>query len=150
MRSLTGWYLVNKYLLEDFNISLNEYNILIGEFGKPYINSSTHFNISHSNNIVCAIISDKECGIDVEKVREISSKDSLCKRFGYEEMTDKEFIKEWTKRESFGKMTGKGVFCSDIDETLISSRELFDSNKDKYYLSYSSKEKKIELIEGVI
>lgn len=148
LRSLTGWYLIDKYLCDDFKIQLSEYDILLNEFNKPYINSNIHFNISHSHNIVCAVISNNCCGIDIELVREVNNKELLCKRFGYSSLSDDEFIKEWTKKESIGKMTGDGVFSKSQEKIKGSNTntiELFDNEGHKYYLSYSFSDMSFDL-----
>ena len=56
-----------KYALNDNNIF--DYSISYNEYGKPYLNNNLYFNISNSNNITACIISDKEIGLDIEKIK---------------------------------------------------------------------------------
>ena len=53
-------YLLLKQVLGDVDYQ-------IGENGKPYLNNSSyHFNISHSNNLVCLVVSEEPIGVDIE------------------------------------------------------------------------------------
>ena len=44
--------------------------IIYTEFGAPKINNGKHLSISHSNELVAVVISDKKSGIDIEKISE--------------------------------------------------------------------------------
>ena len=67
--SIIGEILLHN-LLEKENIKYEEQQFIINEYGKPYINNKRlFFNISHSYDYVITIISDKEIGIDIEKIR---------------------------------------------------------------------------------
>ena len=44
--------------------------IIYNEFGAPELNNGKHLSISHSNELVTVIISDKKSGIDIEKISE--------------------------------------------------------------------------------
>ena len=57
-------------LLSKKNISYNSLEYYNNEYGKPYLkNNNLFFNISHSFDYVITIISNKEIGIDIEKIR---------------------------------------------------------------------------------
>jgi phosphopantetheinyl transferase len=69
------------------------------------------FNISHCKNYVVFVISDNECGIDIEEKREV--KESLI-NYAFSE-SDKELIKKpedfflmWTLKEAIAKAEGSG------------------------------------------
>ena len=44
--------------------------IIYNEFGAPELDNGKHISISHSNELVTVIISDKKSGIDIEKISE--------------------------------------------------------------------------------
>lgn len=82
--SVAGEKLVKEYIGKSLNISPEALLILTDKNGKPYIeNCPIHFNISHCENILAYAFSDKEIGIDIEKIRPISL--SVAKRFFSEE-----------------------------------------------------------------
>lgn len=96
-----------------------EYEIERTPLGKPYIkDSDLHFSISHTEGLVCCVVSDVECGIDCEKVVEKENIKEFCDRFfvlgeidvmkkcGYK---NEEFFKIWTCKEAIGKKLGLGV-----------------------------------------
>lgn len=60
-------------LLNDKIIDLHIKNKLLefskNKYNKTYLkDNNSHYNISHSERIVCCCISDNEVGIDVEKI----------------------------------------------------------------------------------
>ena len=58
--------LLNKY----YYISYFDINIKYNKYNKPYTDNIC-FNISHSNDYACAVVSDKNVGIDIEFIREV-------------------------------------------------------------------------------
>lgn len=93
--------------------------------GKPYLTDRTdvHFNISHSRNYAVCAVSDRPVGIDIEFIREIDIR--VIKRF-LKNCTPENAVSEWTKRESFGKMTGIGIGDDRYDEIPHIFREYRD------------------------
>ena len=87
-------------------------SLIYNEYGKPYFeNSNLFFNMSSSGCYTVLAISNKEVGVDIERITMNDSViDSIC--------TDEEkkiiknaddFTIMWTKKESYVKMTGKGL-----------------------------------------
>ena len=66
--SLGAGMLLDKALKD---IGIDDYDIELDEHEKPRIKGmgDVFFNISHSGEVVCLGISDKEIGVDIEKVR---------------------------------------------------------------------------------
>ncbi len=62
-------------------IEAQKLDIRIGPYGKPYVfnRSGIEFNVSHSVEYVACIVSDKPCGIDIEKIDKWDL--SMAKRF---------------------------------------------------------------------
>ncbi|HCQ29249.1 MAG TPA: hypothetical protein DIU39_03120 [Flavobacteriales bacterium] len=43
-------------------------DIIKDENGKPYLTNNKHLSVSHSENMACVVFSDKNCGVDIEKI----------------------------------------------------------------------------------
>ncbi len=82
--SVAGEMLVKRYIGNALNIAPEDLQIIEDENGKPYIpDCEYHFNISHCENTLVYAFSNKEIGIDIEKIRPISL--SVLKKFFSEE-----------------------------------------------------------------
>ena len=88
------------------------------EHGKPSIvgHPEIHFNLSHCRSVAACVVSSRPVGIDVEDVREF--KDSLARYVLNDEeyamvsassQPALEFIRLWTMKESYLKLTGDGI-----------------------------------------
>lgn len=100
-------------------------------YGKPYLidHPDIHFNISHSVDMAICVISDKEIGCDIEKIRKYDSDVALrCfseKEMRYiEESKDKDFAftRIWAMKESFLKAIGTGL-RDDMNEVSVISED---------------------------
>ncbi len=127
-RSVAGDMLIKSYINKTAGTPVEDIIMVYDANGKPYIkNSSIHFNISHSGNMVVCAVNDKPIGIDVENIRPINLKPAL-KVFnekelkylfpsgipGHFEITDdealiKRFFELWTLKEAFVKYSGIGI-----------------------------------------
>ncbi|MBR5438352.1 MAG: 4'-phosphopantetheinyl transferase superfamily protein [Clostridia bacterium] len=109
-RALLGYMLCNNYGIESFSYRYERK-------GKPYLkDENLFFSISHSGCYVLCCVSDKECGCDIEKIKEYNPK--IPRRFFTEKETaaleshnEKEcsFTRIWTLKESVLKKTGDGI-----------------------------------------
>jgi 4'-phosphopantetheinyl transferase len=147
-RCSLGAELVLKKALCD--IGITEYEFSFGERGKPYINGENkiYFNLSHAWGRVMCVISQKEVGCDVEKIRDVDLR--VAKRFFFadeyetifaqetpEEQKDM-FFRFWTLKESFMKATGLGMklpldsFCVSLNDDGVSLTHSYSD--DNYYL----------------
>jgi 4'-phosphopantetheinyl transferase len=95
----------------------------IGPLGKPSVAAGEpfFFNLSHSREMaLVAVTGEGEIGVDVEQVREMSSREQLAERFfhpnevatlGQLPVTQRAigFFNAWTRKEAFLKATGKGI-----------------------------------------
>ncbi|MBQ8391695.1 MAG: 4'-phosphopantetheinyl transferase superfamily protein [Clostridia bacterium] len=128
--SIGGEWLVRK-LLSDYS-KISPYDIIISrdELGKPFTPDfqEIFFSISHSENFVAAVISDRQVGIDIEKLRFLSvkaSKKICCDEeiyyifgknradidFDSKQPPDviKRFLEIWTAKEAYYKCIGTGI-----------------------------------------
>ena len=85
-----------------------------GVYGKPYIEGNpVFFSISHSGNDGVILISDKQCGVDLEVLKERKI-DAYYNRLTAREKTEIQgsyelFLKNWVAKESFIKYLGGTV-----------------------------------------
>ena len=106
--------------LKPYNIAYREDMLSFGEHGKPFLaeRPDVRFNLSHADGIAACIVSENECGIDCEKVREWRPK--VARRvFTAEERAMIEAVPEgergllffrlWTLKEAFVKAVGRGL-----------------------------------------
>jgi 4'-phosphopantetheinyl transferase len=90
-----------------------------GKYGKPYLpEAGLFFNLSHSGEYVMAAVSEYETGCDIEKISH--SYEAVARRFfqkhEYEQLQslqgterDELFYRFWVLKESYMKVTGKGI-----------------------------------------
>lgn len=129
----------NEYLKEILKEYHIDYDIFYNEYGKPYIkNNPIYFNISHSNDYIVIIISDRECGIDIEKIRPVNYNiiDKMCLDKEKQLIKDdKSFTLMWTKKEAYSKYKGIGFGYGfkNIDTTNININTIYFLD---YIISY--------------
>lgn len=144
--------------LDYYNRDYN-FDVAAGEHGKPYFinRPDIFFNLSHSGNYAVCVISDKDCGIDIEDDRNM--KLSVAKRFFSEReylwITDanddseqkSRFFRIWTLKEAYAKVTGNGIAneianVEYIADSLNNSLKFSDSCLNEKYMlmeySYNS------------
>ncbi|MCM1046324.1 MAG: 4'-phosphopantetheinyl transferase superfamily protein [Candidatus Gastranaerophilales bacterium] len=105
-----------------------------GQNGKPYFAEiPLYFSLSHSGDYVLSAISEREIGVDIQKIRDLRVErlaDQLLAQEGpqpalsaqeelqqaalaQEESAHKDvrsFFRLWVQKEAWGKLTGQGVF----------------------------------------
>ncbi len=127
--------------------------------GKPYLENSPHFSVSHSGNLVVCALSQNIIGVDIEKQREINPNLSS-KIYSPSESSSRdtnELLKNWVLKESYVKMTGEGLKRSFNtitikDFTLEDNSAYFHFEKisdNNYFLSVCTKEKEAHKINFV-
>ena len=145
--SIIGEILLHN-LLEKENIKYEEQQFIINEYGKPYINNKRlFFNISHSYDYVITIISDKEIGIDIEKIR----KTNLNTIDIFATQKEKEYILSsendiykrlfqiYTLKEAYFKMLGKDLSrIKEVEFIIDNNNNNNITCSDKKINAYSS------------
>ncbi len=113
LKDITSEDLIKK-IADDYNIK--NYKIIKNEYGKPYFeNNDIYFNISNSESVVVAAVSDKEIGIDIQKIK---YNEAIVNRTFTE--SEKQYLNKsrdkkkaftliWTMKESYVKMLGIGI-----------------------------------------
>jgi len=109
-------WLSSRVLLRKMMNTSEFINLQIDEFGKPYLkDSKLKLSISHSENLVGVLISEHECGLDIEHMKP-ERIEKLCTKYMTENELDncnmKEFRMEklylyWSAKEALYKLYGK-------------------------------------------
>lgn len=113
--------LVNALKNEGFFYALPEFGY--DGYGKPFLSNypDIYFNVSHCHDVVACFLSDKEVGVDVERVckydddlaRAICSDNEYrwISGFSDPDIRAKKFTELWTRKESLVKCHGIGLNC---------------------------------------
>ena len=109
---------------------LTEYTIEKRENDKPYIagRDDVFFNLSHSGEMVICAIAPVEVGCDIELIKEDRPK--IAQRFFTEEeqqfssVSKENFYRMWTLKETFMKVTGKGLQLPMRDYSINVAEEI--------------------------
>ncbi len=117
-----AWKVFGHALNKEYGIRLSECTILRNRWGKPSLKEypDIHFSISHNKSMAVCIVSDNEVGIDIETVGRVCSDNVWRRMLSDEEYIcltdmsdakerDREFLKYWTLKESYGKTIGTGL-----------------------------------------
>lgn len=124
--------LVRYFICNKLKIRNNELRIAKNKYGKPHLlnNDKLFYNISHTRNAIAVTLSDKEIGVDIERIRNFDLK--IINRFfsiaeqEYVLLSNNKiqaFFEVWTKKEAFIKYEGYGLSIP------LNSINVFDKNK---------------------
>lgn len=115
-----GAALVLSECVKKHGYDINDLVFGVQKGGKPYIkNEKLHFSLSHSGSIAMCALAKQPVGIDAEEIAGFNPQ--ICKRFfgkgecaqvfalKDEEALREAFFRIWTMKESYVKMTGKGL-----------------------------------------
>lgn len=117
---LLGETMTRQLLGSHFGLDAGHCRIVKGEHGKPYVEGVENvcFNLSHSGDFIVCAISDREIGIDIERMGKVRM--GVARRFyhpgevGLLESLNGDsqadlFFRYWSVKESFLKYTGSGL-----------------------------------------
>lgn len=116
-----------------------------GEFGKPYIENddSFYFNVSHTDCAVAVAVSDREVGVDIEKIKQADL--NVSNRFFSDaekkfvnlipDQSNNRFFEIWTKKEAYVKCSGKG-FSLPFDSFNVLEYKISERIKSMYIDGY--------------
>ncbi len=108
--TVAAWLLA-RYMMGDLHVAYDEY-------GKGYLTDrpDIHFNLTHCQSGTACVVSQRECGVDMEGI--IAYKSSLARHICTEEELkmleeandkDKLLTRLWTIKEAYVKMLGIGI-----------------------------------------
>lgn len=123
---ILGRFLIKTKLAKILKCSAQEVVLKIAENGRPEIESpksNLSFNLSHSNNLIVLVISDKRVGVDIEFLKKRDFLKIAEEFFTKEEFDllkesaeqQKLFYKFWTRKEALIKCKGEGLFNHDSE-----------------------------------
>ena len=136
-QSVIGELLLSNLLDKYYNLDYNDLEFKFNKDNKPFIvNNNIFYNISHSSNYVITVVSDKEIGIDIEKIRETNIKSinyfasNKEKEYIFSEDNNlfKRLFEIYTLKEAYIKMVGKSVFDIKNVEFTISNNHIYCSD----------------------
>ncbi|MEJ7177493.1 4'-phosphopantetheinyl transferase family protein [Staphylococcus caprae] len=115
-RSILSYMLLLFGLINDYSISIDDIEIDVDYFGKPFlVNNDLFFNYSHSGDYIVCAISNKKVGIDIEKYRKMREIPVNLmhkkEKYKYTFINNKEkyFFDIWSLKESYLKYLGIGL-----------------------------------------
>lgn len=143
-RSIAVEYLLNEMIKEHFG-KFGTYTfplqIIYDEKGKPHLSEdAVNFSLSHSGDYVACIISDRLCGIDIEKHKERDYKiiaKRVCTQNESVHIRDKKaFYDVWTMKESVLKAVGIGIALDMRKVEIVNSQDILlnDDNGKRSYV----------------
>ena len=109
--------------------------------GKPYTNG-LFFSLSHTDGLTVCAVSDRNIGIDTEKIRPVKNGERIIKRFlgkCEKNLTDEAFLCMWTQFESRVKYFGEKITSCPMAKTKEIYTETFLLGE--HIISISSEEK---------
>jgi len=150
-RTLLGDLMVRSVICETSGVKNCDIKFGYLKHDKPFLKNpgNMYFNISHSGDWVVCAFSEKEIGIDVEKIRKIkfSIADRFfspleCKYLHNKKGEDKVnyFFDLWTIKESYLKLVGKGLTQSLSSFSVEKCNETFNINIKKTKIDVNIKQ----------
>lgn len=116
--TVCGEWLCKTMLAEQSGLPFEQISLAREKNGKPFAqNLPLYFSISHSGAWVACAVSHTPVGIDLESIkkRDLSVAERICSPeetdfiFAEKEKQTHRFLKVWTVKEAFVKMTGEGI-----------------------------------------
>ncbi|MBR1939893.1 MAG: 4'-phosphopantetheinyl transferase superfamily protein [Bacteroidaceae bacterium] len=116
-QSVAAYRLLQRALREEYGITEPQ-ELAFGEHGKPIlkVHPEIHFSLSHCRVAVACAVSERPVGIDIESIRSYREElaayvlsEADLQEVMQAERPDVEFIKRWTQKEAFLKLTGQGI-----------------------------------------
>jgi len=141
--SLAGLQLLKIGMSEFYSAPFSLKKIQFPEKSKPFFEGNIDFNISHSGEIVCCVLSDSmEVGIDIEKQREVTpaTMNKFLSGNDKSEITSKntadndmqKFFKLWTINEAIIKAANHGSIFNMSEITFNSEGGFY---QDKFWFT---------------
>jgi len=131
-----------------FQIPYKKQLVEKGIHGKPlYKKEEIYFSISHTREMVAVACANLPIGVDIEQPRKVSKRaiERSCSKKELEQLKnvtniETEFLKYWTLKESYVKMTGDGMSFpfSEVEFEIkqIQNGTKITSNQEGFFAQY--------------
>lgn len=134
---------------------INESEIYISEYGKPYAKNDIFFNVSHSGNCAALVFGNNETGIDIERIDQnnlylaehIFTKNEL---LWIKSDPVIRFHLLWSIKESILKAAGTGLYSSVTLPEVYPETNHVSVNGMTYYFSYGIFENKSIAVSSTV
>lgn len=142
--SLFGELLVRREIMNRFGVKNTDIRFEHGAHGKPFYigRDNFHFSVSHTKNMIAAAFYDHSVGIDIEssdrQSYNIAKRCCTADELEFLDMSDKkdrEFIRIWTKKEAFSKLTGEGIGMDYRTFSVLSDSRIKTFEHSGYFIS---------------
>lgn len=135
-RSILGLKLLITLLLEK-NINYNNLKFTKNKDGKPIItNYPLFYSTSHSDEYVICALSDKEIGIDIQRIQKINFKimnSFFDKDEKFYSNNNENYTKVLSLKEAYGKCYGFGINCIKEVKFSIKKENIIINDKNVTY-----------------
>ena len=108
------------HALESMGLCAKSEAVAVQPGGKPYLpaHPALHFSLSHAGEFAVCAISDRQVGVDIEQERPF--REAMQQRcFREAERAAALPLRLWVLKESYGKMTGRGLAVMETAELLF-------------------------------
>jgi 4'-phosphopantetheinyl transferase len=137
--SLSAGVLIKRELPADTIIKANE-------FGKPFASNypEIHYSVSHTKGAAVFVKARSPIGIDIEKIAPFEDFEKIAKRnfapdeYDYCRGNAARFFEIWTKKESYIKMTGRGLSQGLHNFSVMSDKRIQSVIYENFYISLYS------------
>jgi 4'-phosphopantetheinyl transferase len=119
--------------------------IMVNEYGKPFLPGGPYFNLSHSGDFVClAVSTSSPVGVDIEKQREEDFRALGKAVFHPDEQAfflarpeTEVFFDLWTAKESYAKMLGTGFSGEPSGFCILPGKTVFPPGKRPFLRNFN-------------
>lgn len=147
LTSVFSWYCLDKIVKKHYHLNLCDLDFYFNQNGKPFV-QNFKFNISHSHDMCVIAISNKNLGIDIEKIRKINHLEEkihkLCVDLPQEhDNALRYFFTCFTQYEAFIKYKGKSLGNPKKKLHIRNDvcTEVIKDNDEVYIVSYKGTKK---------
>lgn len=149
--SLFSELIVRMLICQTICLDNDQITFMENQYGKPYLigHPNFHYNISHTRDAIVVIVSDKQVGVDIERIgkadieiaRRFFTKNELNYITAFSESESEKFYEIWTKKEAYVKYIGKGLSIPLNSFDVLSEKLEYlikTVNKKGYIISFCS------------
>ncbi|MDD6482573.1 MAG: 4'-phosphopantetheinyl transferase superfamily protein [Lachnospiraceae bacterium] len=117
-------------------------------YGKPYIlDSPLCFNLAHAGRYAVCAVSNYKVGVDIESMKRFDGNEERMQKLSQRILTTEEkarweidesgshMVRIWSRKESYAKMTGKGLMCDFSEINTISGTYYHERFMNEYYMA---------------